>query len=75
MFNYHGRDIRINEELMADYKYYVGTGLTEQWADLYVFNRFVETSDNPLSMAATLPNEELEEIIASGMRNEIRQRM
>ena len=74
MFTYHGRQLDISEEMLSDYRYYVGTPLTERWADIYVFNRFVGDGENYVNRFTDLSNEDLTRIIESGMKSEINAR-
>lgn len=74
MLDYNGRTLDISDELLSDYKYYVGTELTGRTMDLYLFNRYAGISDNPIKTAMSLSNEEIAAIVINGMRNEIRLR-
>ena len=71
MFIYHGRKLSISDELLSKYRHHIGNDLSESWADLYVHNKYIHQSDEPLKLIPQLTDEELCEVISMGMCGEI----
>ena len=59
MFIYHGRKLSISDELLSKYRHHIGNDLSESWADLYVHNKYIHQSDEPLKLIPQLTDEEL----------------